>query len=1238
MTAPAPARPRGSIRRLAGQCLRHPFAAALVAVSSLLIIALGAVGPLVARAVVDDAVAGRGAATGVVLGVLLGLAALRFAGSFLSQYATETLALGVQHDLRREVFESVQRLDGVRQDGLRTGQVVSRAIVDLQAVQRFLTEATAIAGALAMGVFALGAMAFLSAPLTLVAVLVFALMAVVTLRTGRVLLPATWSARERASDIVQHVAERVAGIRVVTGFGQESREVGRFRGLALRLFAEQLRVATLRARSVVLLAGLPGLAQVALLGLGGWLVMNGTLSLGTFLAFSSYCASLAGPAGALGQLVLTVQTGRVAADRIYEIVDANPVVVEAADPRDLPEGPLAVRLERVSFGYSRQEPVLRDVTLTVEPGETLAIVGATGSGKSTLSLLLPRFYDVHAGSVGLGPPGAETDVRQLRLRDLRSAVGIVFEEPFLFSDTIRANIAYGLPGATDAAVEAAARKAAAHDFVAALPHGYDTVVGDRGITLSGGQRQRVALARALLSEPRVLVMDDATSALDNRTEAAVHAALRDVTGERTTLLIARRRSTLALADRIAVLDRGRVVDVGTRRELEARCPLFTSLLAGPGEELGRSSGAPVTTAEPFRGNGGVPGARRGGEVAGGGFTPGLWPAEEAGAGPGPDTGVGGAPPWAVSLPPADAEPRLPPGLDVEAPDGEPGVGGVVGPVRRPLAVGAALMVLGGLASIALPTLIRHGVDQGVSTGSAPVLWAASGVALLAVLVSSLSVAGQTVVTARAGETVLYLLRVRSFAHLQRLGLDYHEHQRAGQIMTRMTSDVEALSAFVTTGLATALVETLTLLGVAVTLVLADPSLALVAFAVLPPLVMAVLVYRRFSAAAYAEARERDGAVNAELQEGVSGLRVAQAHGAEERSARRFSQRSDAYRRSRLRAGRHLALFSPTVALLFDVAYAAVLAAGSLRVADGEMTVGVLLAFLLYLTRLFSPVQQLSTALDSYQQASVGMRRVAELLRTRPSVAAPERPVRVPARLRGEIELSHVTFRYPGSRRPALRDVSLRIEAGETVAVVGATGAGKSTLVKLIARFYDPEEGRVLVDGVDLRRYPPSRYRRRLGVVPQEPSLFTGDLASNIAYPRPDAGPAEIEEAARRVDALALAASLPLGFRQPVGEHGRGLSAGQQQLVALARAELADPDILLLDEATAALDPLAEAAVLAARERLTRRRTTVVVAHRLATAARADRVLVLHGGRIVEDGGHEHLLAMGGRYARLWSAG
>ncbi len=1281
--------PVGWIRRLWTYCRRHPRVTWLAGLAALAGVGLGALTPLLTGFAIDDATSGRTAGLPLVIAALVVLAIVRFISSFIRRWAGGRLSLDVQHDLRQDVFAALARLDGAAQDALRTGQVVSRASSDLQVVQGLLAIVPLSAGQVVLFLASLAIMLVLSPLLTLTALLTVPAVYLLTRATRTVLFPATWAAQQSAAEVAEIVEEDVTGVRVVKGFGQEDREVGRLRSGAARLYADRMRAVRLTAKLNPGLVAMTAIGQVGVLALGGYLALHGTITIGTFLAFNLYLSQLVAPTRTLSFLLILGQQARASVERVMEIIDSRAAITDPVGiATAVPAGPIDVRLDGVRFGYTHDEPVLDGFTLHVAAGSTVALVGASGSGKSTVSLLLPRFYEGDSGSISLGG----VDIRRLRLAELRRTVGVVFEEAFLFSDTIGANIAYGRPDATGADIAAAARAAEAEEFITALPDGYDTVIGERGLTLSGGQRQRLALARAMITDPRVLILDDATSAVDPATEAAIHSTLHKLTAERTTILIAHRRSTLALADTVAMVVDGRVIDTGSHEQLMARCEAYRELLGGDGEEideravaLGDPAGsaaaaegvaATVTPAlwpevqtdpgdQPSKASAGGPaihvggghGGARGGRGAGGGggmgggfggmlgslpATPELLARVDAlppATDPPPpeltaDLIVARAVPAAA---PAAGSDRLAAGGGAQLP-GRLSLSRTLRPVRALLIMSLILIGLDSLAALALPILIRHGVDSGVSKGVISVVWFASAVSLAIVLADYAVQRRQLIVTGKAGETVLYGLRIREFAHLQRLGLDFYEREMAGRIMTRMTTDVDALSSFLQTGLVTSVVSLATFGGIAIILLFMNVGLALLAFTVLPPLVVATVLFRRYSSKAYNEAREKVSIVNADLQENVSGMRITQALGREQTNAAGFAARSEDYRRSRMRAQTAISLYFPFVALLSELAAALVLGLGAHRVVTGAVSAGTLLAFVLYLDSFFSPIQQLSQIFDGYQQASVGLARIGDLLSTPTSTPPAAHPIPAPP-LTGRVSLVDVGFSYSTAQAgaaAALDGVTLDILPGETIAVVGPTGAGKSTLVKLIARYYDVTSGAILIEGVDVREFELGSFRRQLGVVPQEPHLFTGTVRDNIAYGRPDASDAQVEAAARAVGAIAVIAGLRGGFHHRVEERGRNLSAGQRQLISLARAELVDPELLLLDEATAALDPAAEAAVLAATDRLASGRTTIVVAHRLTTASRADRIVVMDHGRVAEMGTHRQLLANGGLYSRLYS--
>jgi ATP-binding cassette subfamily B protein len=1245
-------RTAGWIRRLLGWIAPHKrdaIAAFSVAIAGT---AIAAFAPLVEKVIVDDVLGASDRALWPWLLLLVVFGITRFGLAFVRRYRGGRIALAVQHDLRTAIFRQLQRLDFASHDAMQTGQLVTRAGSDIMLIQGLLQFLPIAMGNLLMFFISLVIMATLSPLLTVVMLLVTPALLWTALRLRTAVFPASWEAQQLAGEVATVVEESVTGVRIVKGFGQERRQLDQLTDRSEQLFGSRLRLVRMQARLQSLLQTIPTLGMVAVLALGGWLALENRISLGVFLAFSSYMLALVAPVRMFASMLTVAQLARAGAERIFELLDSTPLVQERPDAVVLTPTRGEVTFAGVTFGYLRTEPVLSDFSLTVNPGETVALVGTSGSGKSTVGLLLPRFYDVHEGAVRID----DVDVRDVTLASLREQIGIVFEDSFLFSDSIRNNIAFARPDASDADVEAAARAVEAHEFVTGLPDGYDTVVGEQGLTLSGGQRQRIALARALLSNPRILLLDDATSSVDAGVEAEIHRTLRQLLIGRTTILIAHRRSTLELADRIVVVDEGRVADEGTHDELMARCQVYRNLLAGPGDDVEgveAASTAPSTT-------GSEPGATPPEQTRPDGITPGAWPArpEPAPAGvaavPTAAAGIGrgGMGAGFAAMGPALAPTpelmekvaALPPPVDEPAVDVAAQTrlespfrfARFLHQFRWPLAAGLVLVALDALATLSGPWLIRFGINEGVAEGAKGALWAASVAFLVIALADWWVMWAQTRTMGRTSERMLFALRVRVFAHLQRLGIDYFEREMAGRVMTRMTTDIDSLSQFLQTGLVTALVNGITLIGVAVALVLMDWQLALATSLVLPPLIAATVWFQRNSSRAYDNARQHIASVNANLQEGLSGVRVSQAYVREGTNQDEFESVARGYLDARMGAQKLVAMYFPFVEMLSELTAALVLGVGSVLLTNNSLQAGTLIAFLLYLDLFFNPIQQLSQTFDSYQQARVSLDRIDDLLATESSVPPPADPV-FPDEIRGEVDFDDVVFRYPQTITDALRGVRLHIPAGESVALVGETGAGKSTVLKLVGRFYDTTSGQVLVDGVAVDRYDPVAYHRHLGIVPQEAHLFSGTIRDNIAFGRADATDAEVEAAAHAVSAHDFIATLPAGYLTHVSERGRSLSSGQRQLIALARAHLVDPAILLLDEATSNLDLATEARVTAAMSVAARGRTTILIAHRLQTARLADRIVVIDDGRVVEDGTHDDLLARGGRYALLWEA-
>jgi ATP-binding cassette, subfamily B, bacterial len=494
--------------------------------------------------------------------------------TFFRRWLAGRVSLAVEYDLRNTMYRHLQRLSYAFYDTHQTGQLMSRATVDLQAVRFFLGYGLIFLSQNVVTItIVIGALFVIDWQLALIALAISPVLAYVAYRYSRRSHPVLRDVQQKIADVTTQAEENVIGVRVVKAFAQEPRQRERFGEAAESVFRRAIDAARIQATYLPVLSSLPSAAIAGVLLVGGYQIVHGQLTLGDFFAVNGYLLMLVLPLRTFGQLVGQYQRAMASGERIFEVLDYQRDIVDRPGAGELPPGPGRLSFRDVEFAYAGGRPVLSDVDLEIDAGQTIALIGPTGCGKTTLTTLIPRFYDVTAGSVLLDG----TNVRDVTLESLRRAVGIVSEDTFLFSTTIAENIAYGAPQATPEEIVRAARQAQAHEFICDLPDGYETIVGERGLSLSGGQRQRIAIARALLMNPRVLILDDATASVDAGTEARIKLALREVMKGRTTLIIAHRLSTISMADSVVVLDRGRIVAQGRHEELIDKSPVYRQI-------------------------------------------------------------------------------------------------------------------------------------------------------------------------------------------------------------------------------------------------------------------------------------------------------------------------------------------------------------------------------------------------------------------------------------------------------------------------------------------------------------------------------------------------------------------------------------------------------------------------------------------------------------------------------------
>jgi len=1123
----------------------------------------------------------------------------------------------IQQTLRGKLYDRIVTLGPAWFANQRTGGVMLTVVDGVEQLQTFFGQylpQVAIAAAAPFAIFAV--IAFWDVPTALV-FLVAALFALFGPMAVHMLDRRASQARTQSLNAFgEDFLDAVQGLPTLKSYGQ-----GKAWGRRLAARARSLSDNTFWVLSVSLLTrGISDLG-VALgaalaLTLGAWRVAAGDMSVEALLIVLMAGTEIFRPLRDLRSVLHRGMLGQSAAVSIHALMDAQPLTpapdagANAAKPAVPATTAAGARLaptiefDNVAFSYTPERRAHQGLAFSIAAGERVGVVGPSGAGKSTIVRLLLRECVPQAGVIRVGGH----DVNTLDTQTLLSQMALVSQDITLFHGTIDDNLRLGRPDATHEQVRAAARAANIDDFIMALPDGYATRIGERGLQLSGGQRQRVAIARALLRDAPILILDEALSSVDTENEALIQQALDRLMAGRTTLILAHRLASVIGADRSLVLDQGRVVEAGPHAELMQQRGLYYRLMHEQAEAHENPSAGVALTANTAANTAAT-------------AAPGVARTTDSNPAADPDTKQG---PVLRSLD-ADAEQigwRATLGTLLSVV--RPWRGTLIATILLGVARVAAFIGVGVFSAL-IVAAIRDGRD--ISSLVAGLLIAAPLAALFHWLESWLAHA--------MAYQLLANMRVKLYDKLERLAPAYLLQRRSGDLVALATQDIEMVEYFYAHTIAPAIVSVLVPLSVLGFLGVYSWPVALALLPFLAYALVSPVRGRRHVDALGDKARQALGEMSAHTTDTIQGLADLTAFQATGRRRDQFLKVADQYRVRRLDILRDLSKQTAWFEIAMGLGGLAVAVVGALQVAAGTLSASMLPLLVLIALATFLPVSEISQVSRQLADTIAATRRL-HVVANEPEPVT-DGPLAPPIATHGlSLAFDHVSFAYPGKLEDTLKDLSFKAPAGATVAVVGASGAGKSTVASLLLRFWDPRQGVVKLDGVDVRQLQLDGLRERVALVTQDTYLFNDTLEGNIRLARPEASP---DELARALDQAALTdfvRTLPDGLATKVGERGMQLSGGQRQRISIARAFLKNAPVLILDEATSHLDTLSEMQVRGALDTLMRHRTTLVIAHRLSTIRDADLILVLERGTLAEAGTHDQLLRKQGAYARLAS--